>query len=89
MERIVLTHVEKLEMQNDSLKRRIQDMRPIVNAVSKSDVDGALKYLKLKGVTCREDYDGGVEVCVKDFKIMKIWVSLSADTIESLSSMNN
>lgn len=59
-------------------------MRPIVNAVSKRDVDGALKYLKQNGVTCREDYDGGVEVCIND-----IWVSLSADTIESLSSMNN
>jgi regulator of replication initiation timing len=83
-----MTENEKLEMQNDALKRRIQDMRPIVNAVSKRDVDSALKYLKQNGVTCREDYDGGVEVCVKDFKIMKIWVSLSADTIESLSSMN-
>jgi len=84
-----MTQIENLEMQTDALKRRIQDMRPIVNAVSKRDVDGALKYLKLKGVICREDYDGGVEVCVKDLKIMKIWVSLSADTIESLSSMNN
>jgi hypothetical protein len=79
MERIVLTHVEKLELQNESLKRKLEDIRSIASVCSTSDIDYAISCLTRKGVECFEKF-GNVNVMVNGMHL-----ELSTEQVEALA----
>jgi hypothetical protein len=78
-----MTQIEKLEMQNDRLKRRLEDIRDIVYMVSQGEMDNALEYLTRNGVDCHQR-EHALIVSVNGMDL-----ALDVDQIIALSNLNN